>query len=112
MTGRLELNENYNKEMVKAELPKFLERVNAIVDEHRNARFPNLMKEEVVVGGGRKYIKLISQRVDGGGRSVYGFVRAADGALLKAASWAAPALNFTRGSIFDENCTVNPYGVL
>jgi len=112
MADRLALNENYNKEMVKAELPKFVERVNAVVDEYMATRFPNLPKEEVVVGGGRKYIKLIKQSVGGGHRSVYGFVRAADGALLKAAGWSAPALNFTRGNIFDEDYTIRVYGVL
>jgi hypothetical protein len=109
MADRLALNENYNKEMVKAELPKFVARVNAVVSEYMATRFPNLPKEEVVVGGGRKYIK---QSVGGGHRSVYGFIRAADGALLKAAGWSAPALNFTRGSIFNEDYVVYPYGVL
>lgn len=97
MADRLVLNENYSKEMVKAELPKFVARINSVVSEYMTTRFPNLAKEEVVIGGGR---------------SVYGFVRAADGAILKAASWSAPALNFTRGNIFDESYAIRPYGVL
>ena len=53
----------------------------------------------VFVAGGRKYIKVARRDNQ---TSVVCFVRAEDGAILKAASWKAPALNFTRGSIFNR----------
>ena len=58
--------------------------------------------------GGRKYIKIAKQDNQ---TSVYCFVRAEDGAILKAATWKAPALNYTRGSIFDDVLPLSPYGV-
>lgn len=48
---------------------------------------------------GQKYIKVIHE--DGDHRSVHSFVDK-DGNIWKAASWKAPAKNFTRGSIFDK----------
>lgn len=59
----------------------------------------------VRVEEGRKYIKVIT------GGSVHCFIVKNDdpkkglraGDILKAASWAAPALNFTRGNVFDKS---------
>ena len=58
---------------------------------------------------GRKYIK-ITQNNNG---SVWGFVVAADddkmfarGTILKAAGWATPARNFSRGNVVDGGYTV------
>ena len=56
--------------------------------------------KEFYIEGGRKYVK-IAQKL-GSQRSVHSFVDA-DGKIWKAATWKAPALNFSRGSIFDEN---------
>jgi hypothetical protein len=112
MPGRMELDERYTKEMVKAELPNFVERVNEMIKDHTIKNFSNLKPPVVHIGPGRKYIKLVSVSNNcGTSTSVYCFIRAADGAILKSASWKAPALNFTRGSIFSENLEVGPYGV-
>ena len=60
---------------------------------------------QVEVEEGRKYIKLIKVN-RGGSRSVAGFIVKSDGGkwkagdMLKAASWKAPATNFSRGNIF------------
>lgn len=45
---------------------------------------------------GRRYVKLIHR---GSQNSVFGFVDKETGAVLKAASWKAPATNFSRGHI-------------
>jgi hypothetical protein len=50
--------------------------------------------------GGPRYIRIVS--VDGTTRSAFGFVDKTNGNVLKAASWKAPAKNFSRGNIFDE----------
>ena len=63
---------------------------------------------ELYIAGGRKYIKIC--RRSGVSESVLCFIRAQDGAILKPASWKAPALNFTRGSIFDQKIAFGPYG--
>ena len=55
---------------------------------------------------GSRYYKIISNK--GGQRSVAGFVvkeghpKFKEGDLLMAASWNAPARNFARGNVFDE----------
>ena len=109
---RLELHEVNGayptKEEVAAEIPKFVAKAQALINEHYAANLSNLTPPIVQVYGGRKYIKIA--KVDRQ-TSVYCFVRAEDGAILKAATWKAPALNFTRGNIFDDVLPLTPYGV-
>ena len=50
---------------------------------------------------GQKFIKVIRTDADGSHRSVHSFVDF-EGNIWKAASWKAPAKNFTRGSVFDK----------
>ena len=49
---------------------------------------------------GSKYVKIIAVSA-GGSRSVHSFVEKSNGDIWKAASWAAPARNFTRGNVFN-----------
>ena len=97
-------------EMVDTEMPNFISRCQELVNEHYAANLSNLTPPMIRVEGGRKYIK-VAKVEKNGGRSVYCFVRAEDGAILKPATWKAPALNFTRGNIFDEVLPMTPYGV-
>ena len=110
----MEINGAYpTPEEVAAELPNFVAKCRELIAEHYRINLTNIvdMTPEVYVAGGRKYIKVATRRPDGGGGSVYCFVRAADGAILKPATWKAPALNFTRGNIFDDVLPMTPYGV-
>ena len=109
---RLALDPNRCPAMVQEELPNWLARVNAMRQEEHNRRGFSMQLYPVEVAGGRKYIKLIYTMAGGNQRSVYCFVRAEDGAILKAASWKAPALNYVRGSIFDQKLCVGPHGVI
>ena len=62
---------------------------------------------------GKRYVKIISGRQSG--RSVHSFVVLSDedaggfrrGDILKAASWQAPARNFRRGNVFEEDQGAN-----
>ena len=69
----------------------------------------------MVSNRGRVYWKLIRETVSGGGQSsVFAFVRKADGAILKPASWKAPTLNAARGFVTDSDyglCNAGVYGV-
>lgn len=48
-----------------------------------------------------KYVRIFTD--NGTQRMVWGFIRLADGDVLKATGWKAPALNFARGNIFDAD---------
>ena len=105
----MEVNGAYpTPEEVAAELPNFVTKVQELINEHYAANLSNLTPPRIYIHGGRKYIKIAKQDNQ---TSVYCFVRAADGAILKAATWKAPALNFTRGNIFDNTLPITPYGV-
>ena len=95
-------------EMVDERLPGWLDEAQQMMHDHyHRVDMPNQVPE-LYIAGGRKYIK-IGRRCSGS-NSVWCFIRAQDGAILKAASWKAPALNFTRGSIFDQKTPLQPYG--
>ena len=88
-----------------AQLPLFVEAVNAMRQAYYDKNFgSDWTFEPVTIGKGRKYIRLWT------GSSIFCFIRVADGAVLKAATWKAPALNHSRGSIFDPKVT-NAVGV-
>jgi len=80
-----------------------------LLTEHFNKNYQNLTVPRLEVQKGRKYWKLISSDKSsfGNSRSVYGFVRREDGAILRAATWSAPELrvkNPVRGYVTDEDC--------
>lgn len=69
--------------------------------------------EFVQAGKGRKYLPIWKCALDDERRSIFAFVRAADGAILKPASMKKPALNRIRGSIFDQDVSdaITAHGV-
>ena len=105
---RMVFDETRCPAMVQEELPNFVARCQETINEHYAERLSNLTPPTLEIWGGRKYIKIA--KVDNQ-TSVFCFVRAADGAILKAATWKAPALNYPRGSIFDANLPMTAYGV-
>lgn len=117
MADRLELMEvdGYypTPEQVEAELPKFVARYQQMVERYYDTSGMANQTPEIYMAGGRKYIKIARRdpQDHSHGTSVCCFVRAVDGAILKAATWKAPALNFTRGNIFDKTLSVGPHGV-
>ena len=90
----------------KAHLPVWVAAVNEMIRAHHTE---HVRPMGVKIGKGRKYIQI--WREDG--RSIFAFVRLADGAILMPATWKAPALNHIRGSIFEPNVSksVTPWGV-
>ena len=109
-------DQGFTQEEIDFGLEKFVEGLNEQQAEHFKTKFPTLSPEHIVVSNrGRVYWKLIRTRIsDGGDRSVFGFVRKADGAILKAAGWNAPALNAARGFVTDSDyglCNAGVYGI-
>lgn len=96
-----------NPALVKQELVNFVDRINAQRKAEHEKRFPSLDFTPITIGGGRKYIQLWRDATPTGGqKSIFSFVRAADGAILMPATWRAPALNLIRGYIFVKDVTL------
>jgi hypothetical protein len=109
-------DQGFTQEEIDFGLSKLVEHLNEQQAIHYKTKFPTLPPEHIVVSDrGRIYWKLIREQVNGGGsKSVYGFVRKADGAILKAATWKAPALNHARGFVTDSDygaCNTGVYGI-
>ena len=108
---------DYSELEIEFAFEDFVVGVKRKVAAHFADEFPSLKPCNIEVKPGRSYWKII--KVDGhnGGSSVYGFVRKADGAILKAASWKAPNTkgpSAIRGYVMQdkalEACT--PYGII
>lgn len=76
------------KDAILADYSKFLKDID-------NDEF----KFGVEFAEGSKYVKIVAISA-GGSRSVHSFVEKSTGNILKAASWAAPARNFSRGNVY------------
>ena len=89
-----------------AALANFVALVNEMRAAYYAEHYSNIECKPVTIDPrGRKYVRLVENG------SVYCFVRKSDGAILKAATWKAPAKH-ARGSIYGENPLdgVNVYG--
>ena len=93
----------FTQEEIEFGFERFVAGINETLAEHYKTKFPTLDPEHVAVAPGRVYWKLVKTLATGRQRSVYGFVRKADGAILKAAGWKAPALNHARGFVTDSD---------
>ena len=108
-------DKGFTQEEIDFGFEKLIEGIKAKVAAHYANDFPTLKPQEIRVEPGRVYWKIVKYEPGSRyGTSVYGFVRKADGAILKAASWKAPALNHARGFVTDHDyglgCT-GPYGI-
>jgi len=100
----------FSQEEINFGFEKFVEHVqNIILEDYKSLWSKDFDLEKtplVTVSRGRVYWKIIVQpraRYSSGQRTVYGFVRKADGAILRAAGWSAPALNKARGFVTDPD---------
>jgi hypothetical protein len=83
-------------------LQRFIEALTNRELEHNAKNFPTLKPATFSVMPGRVFDKIVTVR--SGSRSVYGFVRKSDGAIIKAASWKAPEpKQYERGNIYRAN---------
>jgi len=84
-----------------AALEVFNTKLNALLDTYYSINYPT-QRPVITYEVGPKYVRVVRTSTHGQDRSVYGFIARETGALLKAASWKAPAKNFARGNIFKE----------
>ena len=83
------------KDAILADYLKFLTNLDHLNDDYKD-------KFAIEFAEGSKYVKIVSISA-GGSRSVHSFVEKSNGNIWKAASWAAPARNFTRGNVFNAS---------
>ena len=83
------------KDAILADYSKFLTNLDHLNDDYKD-------KFAIEFAEGSKYVKIVAISA-GGSRSVHSFVEKSNGNIWKAASWASPARNFTRGNVFDAN---------
>jgi hypothetical protein len=96
------------RKAAESDIVVFCAKVQAMIDAHYAKHYTNLTSSKIVYTLGNKYVRIVSD--DGGsGRSVYCFVQASNGDILKSESWKKPAKH-PRGNIFNDNalqgCTV------
>ena len=110
-----EINLEPSELEIEHALEMLLPKIQVMITTYCKINFKYLDPSSIEVSKGSKYWKLILARSNNS-RSVYGFIRRSDGAILKAASWSRPQLKTEKhicGFITDDesiNC-FGPYGV-
>ena len=97
---------------MKEELKNKIEKLCKDLETTHFQEWPTLKDYGVTYKAGRKFCKIIITDGNGGDRSVWGFINLThekfnEGDVLKAAGWAAPALNRPRGNLLKQNYKVD-----
>ena len=97
---------------MKEELKTKIEALCQDIENQHSKSFPSLKDYGCTFKAGRKFCKIIITDGNGGDRSVWGFINLThekfnEGDVLKAAGWAAPALNRPRGNLLKQNYKVD-----
>jgi len=100
---------------LQKQLDDFVGEIETLVHNHYKNNFPSLTLPEIGVDNGSKYWRIWT--TSGSSKSVFGFVRKDDGAILKAATWKAPQTKTktaVRGYLTDEDRinTCTAYGIV
>lgn len=87
-----------------ARIDEFLDRLHDMYSAHyKTMGYTHSPPPSFSLDYGNKYIRVVTN--DGSQRSVYCFIDAKSGDILKAAGWKAPAKG-ARGSIWNDDCDV------
>ena len=97
---------------MKEELKTKIEKLCKDLETTHFQEWPTLKDYGVTYKAGRKFCKIIITDGNGGDRSEWGFINLThekfnEGDVLKAAGWAAPALNRPRGNLLKQNYKVD-----
>lgn len=100
-----------NSEEFEFHFERFIQECKGLLVSHYSSKFPSLKVPEVYVKEGGKYLK-VCQRRGAGDSSVWFFVDG-EGNIWKASTWKAPAKNFPRGNIIQDNAgdVIGVYGL-
>ena len=93
-----------------AALDTFVRTTQQMLHDFYERNFTRVFAPKLTIERGNKNVRIVSND-QSGSRSVFCFVRIADGAILKAAGWKAPAKH-ARGSIYVNagQDALTPYG--
>jgi hypothetical protein len=80
-------------------LSNFLDAMQQDINAHHERNLPLSTPPTYKAMPGRKFMRIVVEERTGG-MSACGFVEVATGDIYKAAGWAGPAKNFTRGNVF------------
>jgi len=106
---RPRLNVSGTPEFV-AKLEEFVDALQNMINEHYKEKLSTLEPKIVTVENGIKNVRIVTAYPDNGNRSVHCFINKANGDILKAAGWKAPAKH-ARGNIYKSLLGgVNEYG--
>jgi hypothetical protein len=90
------LNATEQKALVREAIAQYIAFMHEASIKHTEKNFPMLKPDTYEVDGGRKYIRIVSDR------SVHSFVDALTGDVYMAAGYAKPMLNGARYNLLDE----------
>lgn len=98
-------------DMLDEKMASFLAACQDAINAHYAKNYKNLDAPTLTVERNPKYWRVVRNEASGG-RSVYCFIEAATGDVLKADGWKRPAKG-VRGNLFDESnglARMTPYG--
>jgi len=100
----MKLSELVNEVNQEQELEQLCQKLCDDINAEHIKQFPTLTEYHTTYKVAQKYIKIITNT--GNQQTVWGFINKANpkfpvGTVLKAAGWAAPALNAGRGNLFN-----------
>ena len=91
--------------ITETQLNDFLAKAQEVVDRDYDKFMPkprHVNGPILVIEKGKRYAKIVATDDRRDQRSVWGFIDLTNGDVLKAASWKAPAKNFARGNLADD----------
>lgn len=95
-----------------SKLQEFVDYVQNMINKYFSDNYTCLVPCKISIMRGKRYVRIVRTSDGGNGqRSVFCFIDATNGNILKSASWKAPETKNPRGNIFVSlSDGINPYG--
>lgn len=88
------------------QISEWLAKAQEIVDRDYDVFMPKPRHNDgpvLIIEKGKRYARIVATDDRRDQRSAWGFIDMTNGDVLKANSWKAPAKNFARGNLADDN---------